>query len=277
MGIKKIYEMIGLDYFPYAIGLSKIMPDVSSGPEELKDIKTKLQDLDDKKIDDALNYSRDLFVEESQRGEKIESKAFNLIGVTGISVAFVTGISSLIPKGEQSLPWLILLAILFITIVFSLTFTILLAFKVIAVGKYKYTSPSINNVQKMATQKLIEAKRDRLFDYIYCCEKNREMHNEKASYLIGAQLWFRNSVVSFLVLAFILTPILFVKTNDASNAMITQISIQNIEINGRLVDPTNTPKSFTTLNTYTPTLTFVPTKTQSISLTLSLSSGTPTP
>lgn len=216
MDARKLSELLGVDLIPYAFGLTEFDENKSNKPFTYKDIKEQIQGLGDKKLDDALNYSKELLNEESARGEKIESKAFSLIGVTGISTAFVTGISSLLPKANLTTFLLILLALSYVFVVISLTLTILLAFKVVVVGKYKYFTPDIFDVYKMESISLLETKKDRLTTYLSCYDNNSKIHNIKASYLIGAQLWFRNSVLSFLFLAFILIPVFFHNTSDTN-------------------------------------------------------------
>ena len=205
MNVKNILEVTGIDLIPYAIGLSKFVSSPPFEPTKLSDIKEKIQNLDAKKIDEALKYSKELLDEESARGEKAESKAYNLIGVTGIATAFITGISSLFPKETQpsSLSVILILAF-YILIVVSLTLTVLLASRAITVRSY--TRPDISDIFQMGSQSLKEVSIDRLATYMYCYAKNCQAHNIKVSYLIGAQLWFRNSVVIFLILAFTLIP-----------------------------------------------------------------------
>jgi hypothetical protein len=225
MKIEKLFEIIGIDLIPYAIGLSKFKSNLPFEPIGLQDVRVQLQDLDAQKLEDALTYSKELLDSESARGEKTESKAYSLIGVTGISAAFVTGISSLLPNNYQlNLPFLlVLLLISYLLIVVSLTMTVLLASRVVMVRSYTY--PDIADVFGMSSQSLLEAKLDRLATYLYCYAKNCQTHNVKVSYLMGAQLWFRNSVIVFLLLAFILIPNFINSTTGHTQISVTETSI----------------------------------------------------
>lgn len=222
MNISKLLEITGIDLFPYAFGSKKIDGGVTIEPVKLKEFGESENDFNTDQLDEALNFSKCIVDEESARGEKIESKAINIIGITGISAAFITGISSLLPKGNLPILWLIILAIIYLSIVGSLTLTILLAARVITVGKY--TRLDITNVFDMNTQKPSETKRIRLNDYLLCYANNSKVHNEKASYLIGAQLWFRNSVFAFLVLSITLIPVIFIN-NAAKNPTLEAIIV----------------------------------------------------
>ncbi len=203
MDIEKILEATGIDLLPYAIGLSKFKSYPPFEPVKLTEIREKVQSLDTKELDDALEYSKELLDEESSRGEKTEGKAYNLIGVTGISAAFITGISSFLPSEKTTLTFpVILLLFFYLFVVLSLTLTVLLASRVVMVRNYTY--PDIADIFKMGSLSLVETKKDRLATYMYCYAKNCQTHNIKVSYLIGAQLWFRNSIIAFLALAIIL-------------------------------------------------------------------------
>ena len=204
--VLKILEISGLDLIPYAIGHSKFPSEPISETTKLDQIRNQVRELGTKETDDALSFSKGLLDEESARGDKIEGKAYNLISVSGISVAFITGIYTLLPKDAPATfsMALIGLLVIYFFIVISLTLTVLLASKVIIVGEYKYSSPNIEDVFSMGSQPLLETKKDRLSTYIYSYAKNSQIHNTKGSYLIGAQLWFRNSVILFLILALVL-------------------------------------------------------------------------
>jgi len=220
MNIKNFMDITGIDLIPYAIGVSKFISKPPFEPTKLSDINENIQGLNTEELDEALKYSKEILDEENARGEKAESKTYNLIGVTGISAAFITGFSSLFPKETQLIsPLLTTLIITFyILIVISLTLTVLLASRAVTVRSY--TRPDIANIFQMRKQSLQEAKSDRLATYIYCYSKNCQTHNIKVSYVIGAQLWFRNSVVFFLILAFILITSLIgnTKNNNIPNA-----------------------------------------------------------
>jgi hypothetical protein len=260
MNVRKWLEIIGLDLIPYAIGLFTFINDASLEGMKLGGIYEKVQGLDLKKVEDALSYTKGLLDEESTRGEKIDSKAFNLIGVTAISTAFVTGISSLLPKGNHTIAFLIILALLYLTIVFSLTFTILLSSRVVRVGNYSYSVPEVTDVFKMKSQSLLEAKKERLASYVYCYSKNYRVNNVKASYLMGAQLWFRNSMIAFLLLAFILIPLFFSKTSNGSQQIATPAIVATYTYQGAPVN-LSTPTSSPTLFVVQPTCIILPTET----------------
>jgi len=278
MNVGKLFEILGIDLLPYAMGLSKFTSNAPFEPTKLKEIREQVQGLDIKKLDEALNYTKELLDEESARGEKIDSKAFSLIGVTGVSAAFVTGVSSLLPKGHQTTLSLILLAVFYLLVVISLTLTILLASKVIVVGKYKYSTPDIADVFKMGSQVLLETKKDRLTSYLYCYANNYQIHNVKASYLIGAQLWFRNSVVTFMLLALILIPVFFCNTIDNVQSLATQTFVLTATLQETQIVIPVTPTSNLPLLTIQPTFAIKPAETPTSFPTVDISIlYTPTP
>ncbi len=205
--IRKIDNTIGLSVIWYALGFASFNANSPFEPSKFSDIRKKLGELDVDRLDNSLTYCKGLLDDENDRGETIQNKAFNLIGVTGISTAFITGISSLLPIDPQvSTIWNTELnLVLCILIVISLTLTILLAFRVIAVGNYKFAYPDISDVFTIGDESETDYKKERLASYVYCYAKNYRTHNIKASYLIGSQIWFRNAIILFLVLSLSLT------------------------------------------------------------------------
>jgi len=277
MSIKNFLDVTGIDLIPYAIGLSKFTSNAPFEPTQLSAIREKVKSLDSKKLDEALNYSKELLDEESSRGEKAESKAYNLIGVTGISAAFITGISSLLPKDTQvSFSFfLITLLIFYLLIVISLTLTVLLASRAVMVRNYAY--PDIADVFQMGPKSLKESKTDRLATYMYCYAKNCQTHNIKISYLIGAQLWFRNSIIIFLILALILISTFLGKTTNNTNSITsaTPTTTSQIQSNVQFTQTTSPlPSASILTNTIKPTETLTPIPTITSSATETLATTT---
>lgn len=198
---------MGLDWIPYAFGLAKLDLGEIRWPSKLSEVREKFNGMnEDDKLDYAIEYSETLFNREENRRETIETKASTLLGVTGLATTFVTGVVGIYPDKIFTMPTGILFAItfLYILIVFSLIMTILLAYHTIIVGRYLFTYPSIDDLLKLPAATLVEVKRERLSSIYYSYEKNTENINLKASYVIGSQLWFRNSMVLLLLLALVL-------------------------------------------------------------------------
>ncbi len=247
---RNLADVLGLDVISYALGFKKFTSTVPFQPSKFKEIEDKVHDLADKKLDDALAFSKEILDGENDRGDIIENKAHNLIGVTGISTAFVTGVTSLISDNvEPIFFWLI--PVLYVFIVLSFTFTVLLASRVVIVGEYKYASPEISDVFNMRTQDLNEARKERLASYIYCYGKNFQVHNIKASYLIASQIWFRNAVILFLFLALTLV---FSVSHKLDIITVTPTPLPSLSL-------TITPTGFTGTQLYTPTANVTETKT----------------
>lgn len=280
MNIKSLVETIGIDLVPYAIGWSKFTSKPSFEPAKINGILENVQNLGSKKLDEALKYSKQLLDEEDTRGEKAENKAYNLIGVTGISAAFITGISKLIPEKSYLIPpslSIILLSICYVLIVIGLTLTVLLASRAVLVRSY--TRPDIADIFLMKSMSIKQIKTNQLATYIYCYNKNEQIHNIKLSYLMGAQLWFRNSVVLFLILAFALISI-FIRSEIYDNSMVvinSKTPTSTLQQSPSLIPSfatstlkptisysTNTPKPD---KTPTPVFTFTSTTTSTLSAT----------
>jgi hypothetical protein len=230
--VEKILDALGFSVIPYAFGLLKfkIQPPIDSSKLGL--IKERIKGFTNKNADEALSYCKELFEEEMKRGGKIENKAYSLIGVTGVSAAFITGIPKLLP--EKTIGFFlwhnISIMVVYILIVISLTFTILLASRVVIVGGYKFAYPDVTDIFNINSQSLLSIKKERLNAYLYCYINNCKIHNIKASFLIGSQIWFRNTIILFLILAFILAPSIFSDLNGVSQNPPTTATIVNSSI-----------------------------------------------
>jgi hypothetical protein len=204
--LSNLSKLIGLVFIPYVYTKKEIGEKSSlSTPETLQAVRAKIFSLTEKKkLDDALSYSKDLYEKENDRGDKIENKAHNLFGIAGIASAFITGLTGLLPQVEKFTFLYCLIIAIYLLTAFSIVTTVLLAVKVVAVGKYKFVTPSIEDVFALTTESLENVKQERLATYIYSYSKNSQIHNVKATYLFGSQIWFRNTILLFLLVAILL-------------------------------------------------------------------------
>ncbi len=251
---KKLVVILGLDLLPYAVGFLKFVANAPFQPTKFKEIKNQVGDLTDDKIDDALSFCKEMLDSENDRGDRIESKAYNILGVTGISTAFITGVTSLLSdKASPIHIWLTL--IVYFLIVFALTITVLLASRVVIVGDYKYSYPDISDVFNMGTQDLLETKKERLASYLFSYSKNLQIHNQKASYLTASQIWFRNAIILFLVLSVALA---FAVVQDSNNSIVhptnlTTTTLTIIVSPTQVLTQTSTPTTMQATKTSSPT------------------------
>jgi hypothetical protein len=205
--VSKAIEHLGLDWFALLIGKSAFEDAPLPYPATLSEVRKKFGDLRDKeKLDDAIEYCGSLLKREEDRSDKIESKAFTLIGITGIATGFITGFAGLLlDRGKITSTWVLKpAAVLYILVVISLMWTIYLAVKVVIVGDYRFTYPSANDIFDLSNATLNHVKRERAASLFYSFAQNVQVVNRKATYLGGAQLWFRNSIVLLLVLTLLL-------------------------------------------------------------------------
>jgi hypothetical protein len=72
--------------------------------------------------------------------------------------------------------------------------TIILAIKVVAVGEYRFSYPSANDIFELANKPLHDVKKERVSSLFSSFSQNNRVINRKATFLKGAQLWFRNSI-----------------------------------------------------------------------------------
>jgi len=250
----EVIERLGLDWFVILIGRPAFEDAPLPYPTTFSEVRDKLGELQgEEKLNDAIEYCARLLKREEDRSDKVESKAFTLIGITGIATGFIIGFAGLLLDQEKitSVAMLTIAAVLYILVVVSLMWTIFLAVKVVTVGDYQFTYPSANDIFRLSDTSLQDVKHERAVSLFYSFVHNHQMVNRKATYLGGAQLWFRNSIILLLVL----TLLLAVHTLFRSPAPTTGTSVSTPT--SVFVDMVPSPES-----TYLPahTVTGVPTR-----------------
>lgn len=255
-----IIERLGLDWLPLLIGRQPFEDALPPFPSTFGEIRKSLGDLEGEKLDDALANCSDLLNREDDRSNKIESKAFTLIGITGIATGFITGFATLLlDRGKiTSVAILTVAAFLYVLVVLSLMLTIYLAVKVVTITDYRFTYPSANDILNRSMACLSYIKRERTIALFYSFVKNIREINRKATYLGGAQLWFRNSIVLLLVLTLLLAIYAPIGSLTQANKMQVPIGglIPTIQPTTRATD-TPMPTLNTTVSASTPTIMLV--------------------
>ena len=169
---------------------------------------------------------------EENRLDKIESKALTLIGITGIAAGFIVAFAGLLFDWGKisSIFALVIASALYVFVVISLMLTIFLAIKVVNIGDYRWTYPSANDIFGLTDASLSYVKRERVISLFYSFAHNIRVVNRKATFLGGAQLWFRNSIILLLsITLFSATYIPFASYRNSSSGTTT------------ILPPTNTP------------------------------------
>jgi hypothetical protein len=266
--VSRIIEHLGLDWFVLLVGKPAFEDAPLPYPATLSEIREKFDGLRDKeKLDDAIEYCTGLLEREEKRSDKVESKAFTLIGITGIATAFITGFAGLLlDRGKINSAWVLIpAAVSYILVVISLMWTIFLAVKVVTVGDYWFTYPSANDILKLSNASLSYVRRERAASLFYSFAQNYRVVNRKATFLGGAQLWFRNSIVLLLFLSLLLAVCAPLMPAPASGVLTPTIGP------GATVQPTTAPTD-TPQPTSTPTM-VVPTDTSTVTPLMTVQPG----
>jgi len=275
--MSKLIERLGLDWFVLLFGkpaFEDVPPPYPVTLAETRDMFGGLRE--EEKLDDAIEYCASLLKREGDRADKIESKAFTLIGITGIATGFITGFAGLLlDRGKITSTWVLIpAAVLYILVVISLMWTIFLAVKVVAIGDYRFTYPSATDIFRLSDASLGYVKRERAVSLFYSFAQNVQVVNRKATYLGGAQLWFRNSITLLLVLTLFLalyTP--FQPLSPATGVPVPTTgqtaTVQPTTAPTDTPRPTSTPTAVVLTNTPTtiPTVTIQPSPTTTVTLT----------
>ncbi len=263
-------ERIGLDWLVIFFGKLPFKDTISVYPTTFSEIRTKFGNLDDDKLDDALECCANLLKREEERSATIESKAFTLMGITGIAAGFITGFAGLLLDREKIYlaPILIIASIIYVVVVISLIVTVLLAMRVIAVGDYRYSYPSANNIFQLSSSSLRHVRYERVISSFYAFANNSHIANRKATFLSGSQKWFRNSIVSLLALTLVLAVHALIPASSNPSGSPKPAPTTIVATPQLTANPTDIPT--TTL----PTITLTPT---SSIISTALPSATPSP
>jgi hypothetical protein len=198
-------ERIGLDWFIILAGKPAFNdPPNTHTLADLRNVFAQVKE--DEALDDAIDYCSGLLKRENEREHQIESKAHTIIGFMGIATAFSLGFADLlIDRAQVASSWaLVPIALLYVMVVLSFLWTIFLASKAVAVFEYRFTEPHPDDILALSRASLRYVKRERAASLFYSVSQNSRMVNRKGTYLGGAQLWFRNSIVVLLVLILVL-------------------------------------------------------------------------
>lgn len=160
--------------------------------KKFDDSKAKYNDEQLKSILDNFYASQN---EENNRLDKIEAKANSLLGFTGIAATLVLGISAI--SDESNLISLILRVAVGICFLVS----ILLAIQATQIGRYQFARPNIDNLWDFTNKSDKFVWQEQAYDILYSYLINRHWINDKASLVIGAQIWLRNAIILLLVLS----------------------------------------------------------------------------
>jgi hypothetical protein len=142
--------------------------------------------------------------------------------------------------------------VFFILVVAALMLTLYLALKVVRISAYTY--PSADDIFSLTTSSIQEVKRKRVSSLFYSSAQNTKLVNRKGTYLIGAEIWFKNSITLLMCITLLLGVNTFFKSPGT-----TQTAV--------VVQPTPT-----TLVQSTP----VPTPSPIVTITITVPSPVPT-
>lgn len=200
----KFFEDSGLDWIPLIL-CGKEPPDGQLPyPSSMPEIQKQFTSLtDETKLDYALEQCDDLVKREEDRADKIESKAFTLTGASGIAVSLIVGFAGLLlDQAPRRSPFIVLVAVFFILVVVALMLTLYLALKVVRISAYTYPSP--DDIFGLSTTSIKVVKRERVSSLFYSFAQNTKLDNRKGTYLIGAEIWFKNSITLLMCLTLLL-------------------------------------------------------------------------
>lgn len=277
---RRLYEGSAIDWLPIIFNAKKYFPR-NPRPDNSRKliIEAQLREIDANHIDIALEQFEKLSNEEEERRKQVEAKAANLIGFTAISSSFIVGFAQFLAGSNPApQPFRTIIIILYILIAVSLLITVILAFRAIAISEFQI--PWITNIStfKWNTSTI---NRKRVENLLFAWEGNKAATNDKATYVKGAEDWFRNTI--YLLLVLMVTMAATIASNTTSQQQEEPIKVIILTPSTApstatsTVVPTNIPTSVVTSTaTVSSTATIPPSATSLVQPTI-ISPATPTP
>lgn len=238
--------------------LKTVLPDPEKVGEEdevkkFEEHKLELQGDDLKALIDHLHR---LTASEDEREKQVESKAFSLIGFTGLVATLIAGFSQLSRSNNLSADvFPVLFGCLYLPMSIALLMTGLGAIKAVRVGKYNFMSPAIEDLFRLKKSRWNEVHRGYANDLIKSFVYNRHLINIKARYVSIAQNWFSYTLVLLILLLmmfgvqFLLSPYMPTTTPTSTPAITSTLN------------PTPQPPAISPTAVYTSTMRSVPSAT----------------
>jgi hypothetical protein len=194
-----ICDFSGIDYLPY-LAWKHFADDSHSRIPNAGPLLGELSNPE--ALKEALQYAATLLQHEEQRLDSMERKAFTLLGTTGVATPFVAGFAVVIlDRSKLGTGFALQCAAgLYLLVVVALLCTVFLALRAVEVGRYRFTYPDLDEARRLSEVPFAQAQRERAETLFRCFRLNHTVVNNKANYLIGAQVWFRNTIVVLLFL-----------------------------------------------------------------------------
>ncbi|MGB0386729.1 MAG: hypothetical protein ACPGWR_18105 [Ardenticatenaceae bacterium] len=259
--LKQILEITALDWLPIIVNEDKYFPrNPRPTSKRRKQIEREIMSVDDEFITNIIDKFEKIFDEENKRKIQIEAKATSLIGLIAIFTTFMVGFFQfLISNNSLTEPFRIIITILYTSIAFSLICTIILANRAVAITSFQ--NPSADDLLRLNKRTKSYIYKQQAIDLLSSYEHNREVINDKITYVRGSQDWFRNTVYTLLVLMFVLAIALTVNPyliDDKKSKGLEVIVLTPTPLASQTVPPTLTNIRIelpTTLITATPKIT----------------------
>lgn len=200
--LAQLLKRTGLDFLPIILG-TPLPPLTQEKAPSQQELETLFLPLDSDHSEEVLNVAINAFERQSERIQTIETKASSLMGFTGAGLALGSSLALFMMDASRQPDHLLLnlARVLFVLMLASYVCAIVLANRVIAVNRYRITAPTTDHVTTANQHTVPELRALRSAALLYSERCNDLVAREKATYLIGAQLWFHNALFMLVLLA----------------------------------------------------------------------------
>jgi len=173
-------------------------------PSSLDEIQSRMKIQDKDKIEETLKYCESLLATEEERKKTLESKATTLTGITGLASSVIFGFAGFIFDKIRNINVFLLLSVTILYVILSVYITKSIYYSIMALKPDKYLHPDANEIFSLSDKSIEEVRRERAIDSFYSYVKNIDLNNKKATLLLKAQNYFRNSVIALTIISLML-------------------------------------------------------------------------
>jgi len=194
--LKGLWESIGLDWIPILVDDRKFAKHPTEDPELYWSFKDQQSDLKGESLKTVIQDLEKRQAEEEKRQDTIEAKAFALISLTGLASALTIGFVEFIIADHPYPTWFRLIVLsLYALIGFCFLTTTIFASRAIRVRGQKFMSPLVSNLWALREDNTDQIFQEKAATLLQSYINNMGLINDKATYVIAAQHWFRNIVI----------------------------------------------------------------------------------
>jgi hypothetical protein len=192
--LKRFFDRTALDWFWILLNESKRFPhETRPAPTRSKIIEESLTSADESLLDYIIGQLEKSIEGEEQRRATIEGKATNISGFSGVLIALLAGFANALLEDES-----IIISVLFFVVILALVMTITLSVRALRLRGSQ--QPNVKDILRITSISKPAFLRSYAAALLVSYEDKQAVDNDRGTYLLGAEDWFRNAMIMLTIL-----------------------------------------------------------------------------